>query len=104
MSWCTWVQAAKRNKDVAGKAILVEVSYAPATPEKSMIASEHGVAAMICMNWGTPDQELICGRGLKAVWGNPTPESFEKIPQLAGVSITRKDGETLKKLCLFMKK
>ena len=88
------------GKDVAGKAILVEVSYAPATPEKAMLASEHGVAAMICMNWGTPDQELICGRALKAVWGNPTPESYPHIPQIAGVSITRKDGEKLKELCL----
>ena len=40
------------GKDVAGKAVLVEVSYAPATPEKAMLASEHHAAAMICMNWG----------------------------------------------------
>ena len=88
------------GKDVAGKAILVEVSYAPATPEKAMIASEHGAAALICMNWGKPEQELICNRALKAVWGNPTPENFGKIPQIAGVSITRKDGEYLRDLCL----
>lgn len=88
------------GKDVEGKAVLVEVSYAPATPEKAMLASEHGAAAMICMNWGKPEKELICNRALKAVWGNPTPESFEKIPQLAGVSVTRKDGEYLRELCL----
>lgn len=87
------------GKDVEGKAILVEVSYAPATPEKAMLAYEHGVAAMICMNWGKPEKELICNRALKAVWGNPTPESFDKIPQLAGVSVTRKDGEYLRDLC-----
>ena len=88
------------GKDVAGKAVLVEVSYAPATPEKAMLASEHHAAAMICMNWGTTEHELICNRGLKAVWGNPTPESFPTIPQLVGVSVTRKDGEYLKELCL----
>ena len=33
---------------IAGKAVLVEVSYAPATPEKAMLASEHHAAAMIC--------------------------------------------------------
>lgn len=88
------------GKDVAGKAVLVEVSYAPATPEKAMLASEHHAAAMICMNWGTAEHELICNRGLKAVWGNPTPESFGKIPQIVGISITRKDGEYLKELCL----
>lgn len=87
------------GKDVRGKAILVEVSYAPATPEKAMLASEHGVAAMICMNWGR-DQEVICNRGLKAVWGNPTPVTFWDIPQLAGISITRKSGEYLRDLCL----
>jgi len=88
------------GKDVNGKAVLVEVSYAPATPEKAMLASEHGAAAMICMNWGQPEKELICNRALKAVWGNPTPENFPTIPQLAGVSVTRKDGEYLRELCL----
>ena len=86
------------GKDVKGKAILVEVSYSPATPEKAMIAAKHGVAAMICMNWGT-DQPYICNRALKAVWGNPTPESFGEIPQIAGISISRKSGEYLRDLC-----
>lgn len=88
------------GKDVAGKAVLVEVSYAPATPEKAMLASEHKAAAMICMNWGTAEHELICNRALKAVWGNPTPESFDRIPQIVGVNVTRKDGEYIKELCL----
>lgn len=88
------------GKDVEGKVVLVEVSYAPATPEKAMLASEHNAAAMICMNWGKPENELICNRALKAVWGNPTPENFGTIPQIAGVSVTRKDGEYLRDLCL----
>ncbi|MDL2293612.1 M28 family peptidase, partial [Ruminococcaceae bacterium OttesenSCG-928-D13] len=86
------------EKDVRGKAVLVEVSYAPATPEKAMLAAQHGAIAMLCMNWGR-DQPVICNRGLKAVWGNPTPLSFGQIPQLAGVSITRKAGEYLRDLC-----
>ena len=88
------------GKNVEGKAVLVEVSYAPATPEKAMLASEHKAAAMICMNWGKPENELICNRALKAVWGNPTPENIDTIPQIAGVSVTRKDGEYLRDLCL----
>ena len=92
------------GKDVEGKAVLVEVSYAPATPEKAMLAAEHKAAAMICMNWGKPEKELICNRALKAVWGNPTPENFVTIPQLAGVSVTRKDGEYLRELCLHNEK
>lgn len=86
------------GKDARGKAVLVEVSYAPATPEKARIAAAHGALAMVCMNWGQ-DQDVICMRALKAVWGNPTPESFKNIPQLAGVSITRKSGEYLRDLC-----
>lgn len=87
------------GKNVIGKAVLVEVSYSPATPEKARIAYEKGAVAMVCMNWGN-DENVICMRGLKAVWGNPTPESFNNIPQIAGVSITRQDGEYLRDLCL----
>lgn len=86
------------NKDVAGKVVLVEVSYAPATPEKARIAAEKGAIGMICMNWGG-DEDVICMRALKSVWGNPTPDNFSKIPQIAGLSITRKAGEYLRDLC-----
>ncbi len=90
------------GKDVKGKAVLVEVSFAPGTPEKARIASEMGASAIICANWGedgATDQDFICGRGLKAVWGNPTPETFKDIPQIVGVGITHADGLRLKKLC-----
>ncbi|MBS5334893.1 MAG: M28 family peptidase [Anaerovoracaceae bacterium] len=89
-----------KGKDVKGKAVLVEVSYAPATPEKAMIAYRKGAKAMICMNWGRKDENVICMRGLKGVWGNPTTESFGKIPKISGCSITRKDGEYLRNLYL----
>lgn len=86
------------NKDVTGKVVLVEVSYAPATPEKARIAAEKGAIGIICMNWGG-DEDVICMRALKSVWGNPTPENFNKIPQIVGISITRKAGEYLRDLC-----
>lgn len=91
------------GKDVAGKAVLVEVSYAPATPEKAMIACQKGASAIICMNWGPPEKELICMRGLKGVWGNPTPDTYGNIPKIIGCSITRKDGERLRDMCLMGK-
>ncbi len=90
------------GKDVRGKAVIVEVSYSPATPEKARIAAEKGAAAMICANWGEDgnvEQDYICGRGLKAVWGNPTPETFGDIPQIVGVGITHSAGLMLKDLC-----
>lgn len=85
--------------DVEGKMVLVEVTYAPPVPEKARIASEMGAAGIMCMNWGN-DEEVICRRGLKGVWGNPTEDNFHKIPNLVGVGITRNAGLKLKELCL----
>ena len=84
------------GKDVTGKIVLAEVSYAPATPEKARIAAAKGAAGIILMNWGGDDSRYIPWRALKAVWGNPTPESWEQIPRLFGVSISRADGIMLR--------
>lgn len=67
--------AAYKDIDVTGKMVLVEVSYAPPVPEKARIAYEMGAAGIMCMNWGN-DEEVICRRGLKGVWGNPTEAEF----------------------------
>lgn len=87
------------GKDVKGKFVLVEVSYAPPVPEKARIAYEMGAAGIMCMNWGN-DEEVICHRALKGVWGNPTEETFPRIPDIIGVGVTRNAGLKLKKLCL----
>lgn len=84
------------GKDVTGKIVLAEVSYAPATPEKARIAASKGAAGIILMNWGQDDGSEIPSRGLKAVWGNPTPETWNDIPRLFGVSISRRDGIALR--------
>ncbi len=86
------------NKDIAGKMILVEMSYAPPVPEKARLLHESGAAGMVCMNWGN-DEAVICNRALKAIWGNPTVESFAKIPDIVGIGVTRSTGLTLKDLC-----
>ena len=85
------------GKDVRGKLVLAEVSYAPATPEKARIAAAHGAAGIILMNWGSDDGREIPWRALKSVWGNPTPESWNDIPRIAGISISRADGIALRK-------
>lgn len=85
--------------DARGKAVLVEVSYAPPVPEKARIAYEMGAAGIICMNWGN-DEEVICHRALKAVWGNPTEETVANIPDIVGIGVTRNTGLKLKELCL----
>jgi hypothetical protein len=88
--------------DVTGKMVLVEVSYAPPVPEKARIAYEKGAAGIMCMNWGN-DEGVICNRGLKAVWGNPTEETVNRMPDIVGVGITRNDGLKLKELCIYGK-
>lgn len=84
------------GKSVQGKIVLAEVSYAPATPEKARLAAKHGAAGIILMNWGLSDDVNQPWRGLKAVWGNPTPGTFHDIPKLFGLSISRRDGEELR--------
>ncbi|MDL2294381.1 M28 family peptidase [Ruminococcaceae bacterium OttesenSCG-928-D13] len=84
--------------DAAGKLVLVEVSYAPPVPEKARIAKQMGAAGIICMNWGN-DERVICNRGLKAVWGNPTEETVGNMPDIVGLGVTRTDGLRLKELC-----
>lgn len=86
------------GKDVQGKVVLAEVSYAPATPEKARIAAAKGAAGIVLMNWGNGEEPGIPWRALKAVWGNPTPESWPQIPRLFGASISRRDGETIRDL------
>jgi hypothetical protein len=85
--------------DVQGKAVLAELSYAPPRPEKARIAADHGAAAIVVMNWGLPEHEVISNGAIKGVWGNPTPESMAEIPDIVGLGITRRDGEHLRSLC-----
>ena len=86
------------GKDVRGKFVLAEVSYAPATPEKARIAASFGAAGIILMNWGKDDGAEIPWRALKSVWGNPTPESWHDMPRIAGISISRRDGIKLRRM------
>jgi hypothetical protein len=88
-----------KGKDVRGKIVLAEVSYAPPTPEKARIAAAHGAIGIVLMNWGTRDMPHVPKRALKSVWGNPTPVTAGAIPQVAGVAVTRAAGEYLRDLC-----
>jgi hypothetical protein len=85
--------------DVRGKTVLAELSYAPPRPEKARIAADHGAAAIVIMNWGLPEHGVLSNGAIKGVWGNPTRESMGEIPQIAGLGITRRDGEHLRSLC-----
>jgi hypothetical protein len=84
---------------VADKIVLVDMTWAPPRPEKARIALEFGAKALIILNWGTPDNPTIQRGAIKGVWGNPTPESFQRIPRIPAINITKAAGEYLKDLC-----
>jgi hypothetical protein len=88
------------GNDIKGKIALADMTWAPPRPEKARIAEEKGAKALIIMNWGPKGNPVIQMGATKSVWGNPTPETFKKIPQIPVISITRAAGECLKNLCM----
>ncbi len=88
------------GKDVRGKIILTELSYAPARHEKQRIAAEMGAAAAVMVNWGRPDSTAVPFGSVKPAWGNPTPESFRtEMPTIPCIATARVTGLQLKELC-----
>ncbi len=85
--------------DVSGKLVLTDMNWTPGRPEKARIAWEKGAAGLIIMNWGASDSELIQMGAVKSQWGNPDPDTFRMIPQIAVASISRASGEQLIKYC-----
>lgn len=85
--------------DVRDKIVLADMTWAPPRPEKARIALEMGAKAVIILNWGTLDNPTIQRGAIKGVWGNPTPESFQRIPRIPVINITKAAGEYLKGLC-----
>jgi hypothetical protein len=90
-----------KSQNAAGKIVLVDMNWAPARPEKALIAWQQEAAALIIMNWGLPDpaNPVIQMGAVKSQWGNPTPESFADIPDIPVITISRYHGEYLKELC-----
>lgn len=87
------------GKDVCGKIVLTDMNWSPGRPEKARIAWEKGAKALIIMNWGVSDSDLIQMGAVKTQWGNPTPDTVKDIVRLTVISISRKDGESLAALC-----
>lgn len=85
--------------DPAGKIILTDMTWSPGRPEKARIAWELGAKALIIMNWGKSDSDLIQMGAVKTQWGNPTPSNEKEIVDLPVISISRKDGERLADYC-----
>jgi hypothetical protein len=92
------------DKDVEGKIVLTRLDLAPRRPEKARIASEKGAKGLIIMNWGPSTGNPVIQMGaVKSQWGNPTPDSFKRIPQIPVISVRRTAGEYLRDLCTQQK-
>lgn len=87
------------GKDVHDKIVLTDMNWSPGRPEKARIAWEMGAKALIIMNWGKAEDDLIQMGAVKAQWGNPTPGTEQEIVRLTVISISRGDGEYLAGLC-----
>lgn len=85
--------------DPTGKIILTDMTWNPGRPEKARIAQEMGAKALIIMNWGMSDSDLIQMGAVKHQWGNPTPKTDAEIVDIPVISISRKDGEKLEGYC-----
>jgi hypothetical protein len=55
------------------------------------------VGALIA-HWGMEEPPLMVRGNAKAIWGNPTPETMEKMPKIAALGITKKDLTRLREL------
>lgn len=83
--------------DAKGKIALVEMSYEPPRPEKTRIAMENGCVGVIILNWGSDDNPWQGFGTCKAVWGNPTPETYPLMANTPPVLlIKRPDGIMLR--------
>jgi hypothetical protein len=73
---------------VEGKATLM---FGIASPAVVWAAQQAGAIAQIHICGGDVLHEMI----VTTVWGTPTPESAERIPEITAVSVKRSDGERL---------
>lgn len=84
------------GKDVRGKIVVAELSYAPPRPEKTRIATERGAIGLVLINWGEDDNPSIPMGTIKSVWGNPTIDNIDEMPDLPAIGISRAEGITLR--------
>ncbi|MCC6315643.1 MAG: M20/M25/M40 family metallo-hydrolase, partial [Thermomicrobiales bacterium] len=87
------------GKDVRGKIVLAELSYAPPRPEKTRIATVNGAIGLILINWGDDDNPSVPQGTVKPVWGNPTVDNLHLMPNLPAVGIPRLHGIPVRELC-----
>ncbi|MFO7941520.1 MAG: M28 family peptidase [Bacillota bacterium] len=86
-----YVRSTDEAMNLTGKIALLD---GVATPASMAWAEECGALGQIFANDMTED--LIHEMTVSPVWGSPTPEDIERLPQTPSLSISRADGRQLK--------
>jgi hypothetical protein len=80
------------DQDVRGKIVLRE---GLASPAPTWALEQRGAIGQVCINSGDLPRNMI----ITTIWGHPTPESANRIPNNAVVSMNKAGGDYLKALC-----
>jgi len=80
-----------KDSNVEGKITLM---YGVASPAVVWAAQQAGAIAQIHICGGDVLHEMI----VTTIWGTPTPESAERIPDITAISVKHSDGERLMEL------
>jgi len=80
------------DRDVQGKIVLRE---GLASPAPTWALEQRGAIGQVCINSGDLPRNMI----ITTIWGHPTPESANRIPKNAVVSMNKAGGDYLKALC-----
>jgi len=82
--------------NVRGKVVLIQPLTIEGRVQKPRIAEEHGAAAQIHITEGK-SREISMGQ-VRYTWGNPTPETKDKVPAIPIIAICNEDGKYLTEL------
>jgi len=79
--------------DVRGKIALIEPGYREGRVEAAQIAEEKGAIGQIHITLGI-GREISIGQ-IRYTWGNPTPDTMNKVPMTPLIAICNEDGKYL---------
>lgn len=87
-------QSDYEGKDVKDKIVLVDFAALWA-PERLLTAMEKGAAAQITISGDPVIHDMV----VTTVWGSPSRESANRIPNIPIISVTRDDGIKIREMC-----
>lgn len=82
-----------RSVDPRGKIVLVRPRGIEGRLETARIAGERGALALIHISSGKA--RTISAGQIRYTWGNPTPDTIDKLPKLPVISVCGEDGKYL---------